>query len=61
MKKFLLRGIMGTAVIFLVNLILRENGVALEVGVNPVSFLTSGSLGFPGVALLYGVLALHFL
>lgn len=61
MKKFLFRGIMGIIAIFLVNMVLKDNGVALEVGINPISFLTSGSLGFPGVLLLYGALAFHFL
>ena len=28
---------------------------SINVGLNPVSFLTSGTLGIPGVCLLYGI------
>lgn len=32
-----------------------EQGVSAFVGMNPLSFLTAGVLGIPGVALLYGI------
>jgi len=31
------------------------------VGINAVSFITSGFLGMPGVMLLYGIVAIPFL
>ena len=31
------------------------NKSSINVGLNPVSFLTSGTLGIPGVCLLYGI------
>lgn len=33
----------------------------IYVGLNPVTLLTSGTLGFPGVALLYGIEVTKFL
>ena len=52
---FLIRGIIGLASIFFVNEFLDGQGISACVGMNPVTFLTSGTLGFPGVALLYGI------
>lgn len=52
---FLIRGIIGLAIIFFVNEFLDGQGISACVGMNPVTFLTSGTLGFPGVALLYGI------
>lgn len=36
--------------ILLVNDILQKQGFDIYVGLNPVTLLTSGTLGFPGVA-----------
>ena len=33
----------------------KKQGFDIYVGLNPVTLLTSGTLGFPGVALLYGI------
>ena len=52
---FLVRAILGIAVIFFVNEFLASRGVSVQVGLNPITFLTSGTLGMPGVALLYGI------
>ncbi len=52
---FMLRAIFGMIAIYLVNSFLQGRGVEESVGINPFSFLTSGLLGFPGVALLYGI------
>ena len=41
--------------IFLINGYLQEKGLDACVGINELSALTSGFLGLPGVALLYGV------
>lgn len=57
----LLRSVTGTAVIYFVNQILTTQHIQTMVGVNPISVLTSGILGLPGVALLYGIHFFQFL
>lgn len=52
---FLMRGILGTIAIYFINEALLSAGIPIEVGINPVTVLTSASLGFPGVAALYGI------
>ena len=52
----IVRVIVGMAVIFFINQFLESQGMDRTVGINLVSFLTSGFLGLPGVALLYGIL-----
>ncbi len=52
---FFIRAVIGFAVIFFVNQFLAERGIALSVGLNPLTFVTSGTFGMPGVALLYGI------
>lgn len=52
---FLLRAVFGMIAIFLVNSFLQGRGLEGSIGINPLSFLTSGILGFPGVVLLYGI------
>ena len=52
---FVIRAMVGMAVIFFVNYFLDLRGIDMAVGLSPVSFLTSGVLGIPGVALLYGI------
>ncbi len=56
---FLLRAGAGAAMIMWVNSILIQQGIVLSVGLNPWSLLTSGSLGIPGVALLFAISALQ--
>ncbi len=58
---FLLRGIIGMVSIYLINIFLGNQGYDIQVGMNLVTFLTSGTLGFPGVGLLYGVLLYQIL
>lgn len=58
---FFVRMIVGLVGIYVVNLILARNGIALAVGLNAVSALTVGSLGFGGFLLLYGVVLLSVL
>ena len=58
---FLVRMVLGTICIAFVNDLLAAQGVALAVGINPMSLLASGSLGFSGVALMYGIMACQFL
>lgn len=52
---FVLRAVFGTIAVCLLNSVLTRQGIQGTVGIGPFSFLTSGFLGFPGVALLYGI------
>lgn len=52
---FALRASIGTAGIYLLDLILKMKGFEIHVGVNTVSVLTNGLLGLPGFILLYGL------
>ena len=56
MKKFFVRAIWGVFLIFCINQYLIYEEISLSVGINGITFLTSGALGFPGVALLYGIM-----
>ena len=53
---FVIRAILGMGLIYFINQYLLPGDNALNVGLNAVSFLTTGSLGIPGVCLLYGIL-----
>jgi len=52
---FMLRGVLGMMSIYFVNLLLAGSMPGMKLGYNPITFLTSGILGFPGVAMLYGI------
>lgn len=52
---FGLRASIGTAGIYLLDLVLRTKGFDINVGINGVSVLTNGLLGLPGFILLYGL------
>lgn len=52
---FLIRMMIGVALIFLMNQFLVEKQIDIQVGLNPVTAITSGTLGVPGVCLLYGI------
>lgn len=52
---FIVRSVIGIAVIFLVNELLDYRNIPVSVGMNLITFLTSGMLGIPGVAMLYGI------
>lgn len=54
---FILRAVMGTIGIYCVNYLLAAKQISVAVGINPLTILTSGFLGFPGIAVLYGI---HF-
>lgn len=54
---FILRAVMGTIGIYFLNFLLASQNVSVAVGINPLTILTSGFLGFPGIAVLYGI---HF-
>ena len=55
---FIIRAILGLGLIFFANQFLEYKEITVKVGINVVSFLTSGFLGLPGVALLYGIVAI---
>ena len=57
---FLLRAVFGMIIIHCVNTLIAGQGWPGTVGMNPFSFCTTGFLGLPGVALLYG-LSFYFL
>ena len=50
-----MRSVLGTLAIYFCNLALGGMGISLGVGINAVTVLTSGILGFPGVLALYGI------
>ena len=51
---FMIRAVIGMALIFFINQYVIPPESSINVGLNAVSFLTSGMLGIPGVGLLYG-------
>ena len=55
MINFFIRAVIGMALIFLINQYVIPPDSSINVGLNPVTFLTSGTLGIPGVGLLYGI------
>lgn len=52
---FVLRAVMGTIGIYFLNSFLLTRQISVAVGINPLTVLTSGILGLPGVAVLYGI------
>ena len=58
---FIVRAILGMGIIFFANEFLTQKEIAVEVGFNAISFLVSGCLGLPGVAMLYGIVAVPIL
>ena len=54
---FVLRGIMGMLEIYFLNMILAMSTFGVSIGYNLYTFLISGIMGLPGVALMYGI---HF-
>lgn len=58
---FLVRVALGAVGIIFTNDFLVQQGIAIAVGLNPVSLLTVGILGFGGFALLYAIVASNFL
>lgn len=55
MLNIVLRSIMGALMIHFTNMALAVVGVSLGVGINALTILTSGILGFPGLLALYGI------
>ncbi|MBO5461084.1 MAG: pro-sigmaK processing inhibitor BofA family protein [Ruminococcus sp.] len=54
--RFVVRALLGTGLIFVINQYVLPEASSLKVGLNLITLLTSGTLGIPGVGLLYGIL-----
>lgn len=54
-KNFVLRMAAGLLLISILNPSFERVGIQARVGMNPVSAITAGVLGVPGVAMLYGI------
>lgn len=50
-----LRAIVGTAAVYLLDLVLHSQGYEISVGINGATALVNGLLGLPGFLLLYGL------
>ncbi len=61
MINFFIRAAVGMVLIFFINQYVIPPDSSINVGLNPVSFLTSGALGIPGVGLLYGIVCYQIL
>lgn len=59
--QFMVRAVVGLICIYFCNEFLEIQGISVMVGLNPISFLTVGILGFSGFALLYGIMAFQIL
>lgn len=59
--QFLARAAVGLVTIYFCNGFLETQNITVAVGINPVSFLTVGTLGISGFLLLYGILFYHIL
>lgn len=59
--RFLIRAITGMVLIYLINQYILPETSSLKVGLNLMAFLASGTLGVPGVGLLYGILLFQIL
>lgn len=53
---FMMRASIGVICIYFVNEYLGMQGIAVALGINIITFLTSGTLGLPGVAMLYAMI-----
>ena len=58
---FIVRALTGMGSIFLVNQWMDYRNIPVSVGLNVLSFLVSGCLGIPGVAMLYGIMFYQFM
>lgn len=58
---FILRCIFGAIGVYALNTVLAGAGLALQVGINPLSVLTCGILGLPGLGLLYAIVLYQLL
>ncbi len=52
---FIFRSVIGTVAVFFFNGFLVSQGFSIAIGINLITVLTSGILGFPGLLMLYGI------
>lgn len=52
---FMLRAFLGTAGIYLLDMVFKSRGYGIIVGINGATVLLNGLLGLPGFILLYGL------
>ena len=55
----MLRTFIGTAGIYLLDFVLKSNGIQVHVGINAATVLTNSFLGLPGFVMLYGLAAYY--
>lgn len=53
--RFVLRALIGIGCVYFINIFLGNQGIVYTVGINLITFLTTGILGIPGVMVLYGI------
>lgn len=58
---FILRVVVGILAIYFLNEFFAMQKLSIAVGINPLTILTTGILGLPGLALLYGIVIYKFL
>lgn len=58
---FMVRIVVGFIGVYFLNAFLSQRGIDVAVGINVMSALTLGSLGFGGFVLLYGILFIQLL
>lgn len=58
---FIFRSVVGTVSVFFLNGFLVSQGLSIAIGINLITVLTSGILGFPGLLMLYGINLYKFL
>lgn len=58
---FILRTVAGTLSVFFINGFLISQGISIAIGINLITILTSGLLGFPGLIMLYCINLYKFL
>ena len=52
---FFLHAILGIFAIYILNSVIGTKNPLITVGINPITVVTAGVLGIPGVALLYSM------
>lgn len=60
-KNFVIRLAIGVMMITALNIWFTETNVNITVGINPVSIAAIGTLGVPGVVMLYGIAGCKYL
>lgn len=53
--RFVLQAVLGGILIYGINYFLAAQNIVSIIALNPLTILTAGLLGFPGVLLLFGI------